>query len=181
MSYLLVAARVLLGAVFAVSAASKARPADHRAFRRTVRDWTGGRVPAAPAAAALVALEAAVPVLLAVRPAAGLALAAALLAVFTAAIIVQLRRGSPAGCRCFGSTGAPVSSLHVVRNAVLLAVAVAGLAASGSSRWDGSIAAVGGLALLLGVLVVRMDDLVALFGPSRLAPARTPSPVRHRS
>ena len=185
MPSLLVAARVLLGVVFAVSAASKTRPADHRAFRRTVRDWTGDRVPAGPAAVTLVVLEAAVPVLLAVRPAAGLALAVVLLAAFTAAIVVQLRRGSAEGCRCFGNTSSPVSPVHVARNAVLLAVALAGLltgtAASGSSRWDGSAATAGGLALVLAVLVVRLDDLVALLAPSRLTPARPPSPTRPRT
>lgn len=185
MSPVFVAARVLLGVVFAVSAASKVRPADHRAFRRTVRDWTGGRLPAAPPAAALVVLEAAVPVLLALRPAAGLALAVVLLAGFTAAILGRLRQGDAGACRCFGSTDVPVSSVHVVRNAVLLAVALVGLltgpGAAAASRWDGSTLAAGGLALVLGVLVVRLDDLVALLAPSRLTPAPPPSPARPRT
>lgn len=189
MTYVVVAGRVLLAVVFAASAAGKLRPAGFRDFRDTVADWTRGRVPVTPLAAGVVVAEAATPVLLAAAPAAGLALAAVLLAGFTVAMALRLRRGTPTHCRCFGATDVPVSTRHLVRNAVLLAVvgaAVVAATATGGTGgwdagWDGSRAAgsavAAALAACLAVLVIRLDDVVALFLPTGLPPR----PVRTRT
>ena len=99
---------------------------------------------------------------------AALAAAAALTAVLTAGVAVALRRGVAAPCACFGSGGrAPLSGVHLTRNACLLAVFVAGVAGAGIERWPpGPAAAVlaaaaGGVSALL---LTRLDDLTALFG-----------------
>ncbi len=55
-------------------------------------------------------------------------LAIALLLAFTALIVVRLARGEHPPCACFGAWSAkPIGAAHVVRNAVLLALAVLAL------------------------------------------------------
>ncbi|MEV6398955.1 MauE/DoxX family redox-associated membrane protein [Streptomyces sp. NPDC051907] len=175
MIYLLFACRVLLVGVFLVAVAGKLRgraafdefAASIRAMRLLPRRL------AAPAAAAVAATEAAVVVLLAWPAAvpAGFALAAALLIVFTAGIALALRRGRREPCRCFGASAAPLGPVHVVRNLFLALAAAAGLVLSlaEGAHWPPNAGA-GALALTAGVigvlLVVRLDDLTALFTTS---------------
>jgi uncharacterized membrane protein YphA (DoxX/SURF4 family) len=59
-----------------------------------------------------------------VRPVPAL-LAIGALVVFTALIVARLREGRRPSCACFGAWSAkPIGASHVVRNAVLLALAV---------------------------------------------------------
>ncbi len=52
--------------------------------------------------------------------------AVALLGAFTVLLVVKLARGERPPCACFGSwTAAPIGPANVVRNLVLVAVAVA--------------------------------------------------------
>jgi uncharacterized membrane protein YphA (DoxX/SURF4 family) len=112
-------ARVVLGAVFVVSGLAKIASG-----ARWTAQASGLGVPRAIAAAlpwVELALGAAV--------ASGLAdpwpavAAIAVLAVFTAWIVVHLARGQHPPCACFGSLSlAPLSWRHVVRNGVLLAL-----------------------------------------------------------
>jgi methylamine utilization protein MauE len=99
---------------------------------------------------------------------AALAAAAALTAVLTAGVAVAVRRGVAAPCACFGSGGrAPLSGVHLTRNACLLAVLVAGVAGAGIGRWPPGPAAAALAAAAGGVsalLLTRLDDLTALFG-----------------
>ncbi|MET9803635.1 MauE/DoxX family redox-associated membrane protein [Streptomyces sp. NPDC006368] len=145
-----------------------------------------GRVPAARAgvpAAAVVFAEAATVLLLAVPwphgdrlPAViGLLTAIGLLASFTYAIARALRAGTRVACRCFGTSAGPVGPPQLVRNAVLLVVAVAalpGVAESGHLSWQARFAAwlCGATAAL--VLVVG-DELAALLRSVPTAPTRT--------
>ncbi len=114
-------AAVILAAVFSWAAVAKgARRRD------TVAAFTGLGIPApAVLAVAVPVAELAIAVLLVVRPQIGGALALAMLAAFTLAIVGALRRGVDTGCGCFGSRrDAPVNPSDVVRNALLAAFAV---------------------------------------------------------
>lgn len=63
---------------------------------------------------------------LVVAPRVGAVAAVALLVAFTAVLVRAVRRGSGAGCACFGSSSArPVSAVELVRNAGLLGLAAA--------------------------------------------------------
>jgi hypothetical protein len=98
----------------------------------------------------------------------GLVLAVGLFGVLTAAVWRAVGRGSGAACRCFGPARTVLGPRHVVRNVLLLLVAVLG---AGSVFVVDSVGpAVAGVAAAVGVvgavLVVRFDDLAELFaGP----------------
>ncbi|MBF6049847.1 methylamine utilization protein MauE [Streptomyces sp. NRRL B-1677] len=173
MGCLAIGIQCLIGVVFLASSAGKA--AGRRSFDRFVSSVAGMQVVpvrrARPVARTVVAAEGAVCVSLAVPvPAAtvvGLAIAAVLLAVFTAGIALSVRRGVRAPCRCFGASPTPLGPRHIVRNLALTAAAVTGAAAAGA----GGTATPGGVAvavlagLLLGALVAALDDILDLFRP----------------
>jgi hypothetical protein len=167
MAYLILAGRAMLAIVFVASAFSKLRSRKAllefgdsiRALKLVPRGLTN-------VAAATVALaEAAAAVLLVVpaTQAAGGALGAALLAVFTGVIGYALARGTRVTCRCFGASGAEFGRHHLVRNLVLLAAALTVLVGTDAAP-DKPADAV--LALVLGgtaaICAVRWDDLRAI-------------------
>lgn len=171
--------------VFAAAVLGKIRNAvSFRAFRHAVA--TLGRVPAARAgvlAAGIVFAEAATVPLLAVPwpdgdrlPAViGLLTVIGLLASFTYAVARALRAGTRVACRCFGTSASPVGPPQLMRNVVLLVVAVTalpGVAESGHLSWQARFAAwlCGATAALL--LVVG-DELAALLRPVPTAPTPT--------
>lgn len=174
MLYLLTTCQVLLAGVFVLALASKVRGrADFAAFAASIRAlglFSGAG--SAVAAYALVGAEAVV-VLLLLLPStviAGLAAAGATLAAMTAGILAALRGGKRGTCRCFGASEAPLGRVHVVRNLLLITGAATGLAAAFAGAESPAHPA--GLALAavvaaVGILiVVRLDDLVALFTTS---------------
>lgn len=170
MAYVEVFSRSLIGLVFLLSAVSKL-PVGNR-FEEFVGSLAAmrvlGRRYARPVAAVVVAGEAAVPVLLLLLPLPGFVVAALLLLGFCAAIVTVLRRGTPAACRCFGGAKpARFQWHHVVRNAVLIAVAGVGIAAvaSGPSLPWQTVVVTAPAGLIVAVLVARLDDLVELFAP----------------
>ncbi|MER7043375.1 MauE/DoxX family redox-associated membrane protein [Streptomyces jumonjinensis] len=180
MIYLVFACRILLAGVFLTALAGKVRnKAAFDEFAVSVERL--GRLPRRVSRAVAVAVaagEAAAVALLAAGPTvpAGFALGVLLLLGFTAGIVRALRAGSAAPCRCFGASVTPLGPVHVVRNLVLAAVGGAGGAAAltgPATGWPphpGGAAVAGVAALVALVLVVRLDDLTALF---RLPPART--------
>ncbi|MGW5343728.1 MauE/DoxX family redox-associated membrane protein [Streptomyces sp. NPDC004050] len=192
MEYLVAGARGLLGLVFLVSLAGKvAGRSAFTAFAGSVRSF--GVVPPGlvrPVARTVIAGEATVCGLMAVpvrgAAAAGFAVAAALLVAFTAGIMAAVRRGAAAPCRCFGPSTTPLGTPHIVRNLALCAVAAGGAgalavpAAADARPGGAAVAAVAGL--ITGIVVTRLDHLVALFRPlptgARVGAA---APVRHRS
>lgn len=184
MVYTLVACRVLLAAVFAVSAFGKLR--SRRAFeeftsatRRLAPGWvirplrgSGATTGAHRLAAVVVACEVAIPALLLLPgvDAVGFALAAALLAAFTSAAAAVLRRGDRVACRCFGASNQALRPAHVVRNLLLLAAAGTGLvlalaAPAAAPTLTGAAAAVGA-AGVAALPVLLFDDLLDLFTPT---------------
>ncbi|WP_410821479.1 MauE/DoxX family redox-associated membrane protein [Micromonospora sp. 050-3] len=172
-------ARLLLALVFLAAVIGKLRTrAGYAAFVASVGQFG---VPArwtAPAARVAVAAEASVVVLLAVSRTvpAGLVLAVGLLGVLTAAMVGALRRGARPACRCFGAADAPIGARHVGRNLALVTVALLGLlggAAAAGPPLSASAALVAvGVAVPLAAVVVRLDDLVALFAPTPSRPTR---------
>ncbi|WP_028926300.1 MauE/DoxX family redox-associated membrane protein [Pseudonocardia acaciae] len=178
MGYVVVSCRALLALVFLAAVVSKVRSraafAEFAEPLRRLRLVSGSWV--RPVAVAVVVAEAAVPVVLAVPATvtAGFVLAGAVLVVFMAAITVSMRRGTAVPCPCFGSAAAtPLGARHVVRNALLLAVAVAG--GAGSLTGDpGAVQPAGVLiclsaAAVLALMVVRFDDLVELYSTTSTA------------
>jgi hypothetical protein len=159
------AAQGLLIVVFLASAAGKLRG------RRSLRAFASSLVSlrlvgpgaAVPVAAAVAAAEAGAAVLLVGTRTAGFAAAVVLLSVLSLGVAVVLARGTAAPCRCFGASATPLSRRHLVRNALLTGAAVLGLAAPAGSPPGALLAVAAGVAA--GVLVVVMDDLVALFAP----------------
>ncbi|MFI7443036.1 MauE/DoxX family redox-associated membrane protein [Nonomuraea indica] len=169
MTFVVSAFQGLLAVVFLASAVSKLRSG--RALRVFATSLTTMRLVnrsrATFVATTLAVAEGCVAVLLAVPLShrAGFAAAVALLAVLTVGVAVALTRGDRAPCRCFGASPVPLSGRHLMRNLLLLAVALTGLALpASSSALTGWLVAflAGGLG---GVIVTLLDDLIELFVP----------------
>ncbi|WP_410660435.1 MauE/DoxX family redox-associated membrane protein [Amycolatopsis sp. lyj-112] len=179
MFYVVFGCRCALIVVFAVSAISKSRNRESfAAFRRaTVELVPAARGHGTPLAAAVVVTELVIVVGLAVpnTATAGLLAAGALFTAFTVAIAAALRRGVTASCRCFGGSAAPLGARQLVRNALLIVLAVLAFVLPGRDG-DGSDPAALGLAAVAGVvvalLVISFDALADLF-------LGVPSPPHH--
>jgi uncharacterized membrane protein YphA (DoxX/SURF4 family) len=174
MQWIALTGRVLLGVVFLVSVSTKLRR--RRAFMefadsvRALRLVPGGLVN--PVAGIVVAGEVLIIALLATPVPAlaelGFAVAAAMLALFTVAIVVNVRRQTNATCRCFGVSNTPLGGVHVVRNVGLFLVALLGglaVRSTGGSEPDESIVAVV-VGLVCGGLITVLDDMRALLRPA---------------
>lgn len=164
---LMVFAPFLIGLTFAVSALGKAR--DVAAFAETVaafkvlpQRWSKA------AARVLLGVEVAVVLLMFARRAGvvtALCLAAVLLVAYTSALAAVLLRGAAVGCDCFGTSSSKVSWADLVRNAVLLAAAVAGTVALSAGRPMPTVAdsILVALAAVFTVLVlVNLGDVAAV-------------------
>lgn len=174
MEYVLVGCRSLVALVFVVSLVGKLRggwayaefvAATGRLAPRRVSPGGARRL-----ATVVAAVEVAI-VTLMLAPAAtpiGFATATTLLLAFTGAILLALRRGERAPCRCFGSARHALGYPQVVRNLVLLSVCVLGLV-GGQLSTTAPDPARALLAVVAGAVaataVVMSDDIVALFGP----------------
>ncbi|MDL4777147.1 MauE/DoxX family redox-associated membrane protein [Actinomadura xylanilytica] len=178
MQYLQVGCACLIGLVFAVSAFTKVR--DFEGFAASVPDLlpfgggpaagraSGGGGHVRPIASLVLVLEALAPVLLAVpatRPA-GFGVALALLAAFTSAIALTLRRGRRASCRCFGASNAPLGARHLVRNGVLFTAAALGLATPGGPPVTAGLAVAVAAGAVAAILIVAFDDIADLLAGS---------------
>ena len=134
---LALAARIVVAAALLVAALQKLR-----AHRRLTGELAGFGVPtglATPAAVVLPAVELVTAVALVVfaTSAAPAYVALGLLAVFTGAVLANLAQGRHPPCPCFGATSStPVSTMTVVRNGWLLALAVLATgSAEGADAW----------------------------------------------
>ncbi len=126
-----VVAALLLAAVMLRAAVAKLG-----SRRQTETDFAAlGLAAPGVLAVAVPVVEVTVAVLLVVAPAWGGMVGAALLAGFTAVLVRVLRRpdGLIPSCACFGgSSRSPVSGRHLVRNAVLLALALLAVSFDGT-------------------------------------------------
>lgn len=163
--------RLMLAVVFVLAAQSKVRGRKALAdFTQTLgqfgfpRSWSG------PLAITFIIAELACALLLLVAAAAGYGLALALLGGFTLGIARVLRGGAKVRCRCFGASDTPMGAAHLVRNGLLLSVALLGAVGHGLGAREPLPVGVGVIAgavgLLAGFFVTRWDDLVFLLrGP----------------
>ena len=119
------AAAVALAAIFAIAAVAKLRD-----ISATERDFVGLGLPRASFFARFVPLvELSIVALLLIVPPAGALAALVSLAFFTTFLIGRLRAGVRAPCACFGSSRArPISARDVLRNLLLMALALVCLA-----------------------------------------------------
>jgi hypothetical protein len=182
MQYFEIGVRYLLGTVFLTSflgkAAGRVAYDGFVASLRATRLLPGLTGVMAPA---LVTAELAVCALLVVPAApgvavAGLVAAASLLVGLTAGVTLVVRRGVTAPCHCFGASATVLGRRHIARNGAVAALAVAGAVAATDLRahpGGAVLAALGGV--VLGALVVRLDDVLELF---RSTPHAPPSTVR---
>lgn len=158
-----------LTVVLLVSAWGKLRAPG--SFRRAL--GTFRMIPDAAVPALLVAVPSAELLLAALQwvrplqPAVGLALAGMLMA-FTVLLLHSLATGEEADCGCFGSAAPEkVSWLSVIRNIVLIAIAVMGVVAGdGASRGTLPAVLAGAGA---GMLLLVLDQGISLFSDGRLA------------
>jgi hypothetical protein len=177
--YLAFACRCLIGLLFAVSVGSKVcGSAAFTQFTATTRTLVAATLPGhhwRTAAQrwlprAIVVAETAVVVLVA-APAAvrfGFGLAAVLLAGFTWAIAAAMRRRVRTSCQCFGASTTPLGAPHLIRNGVLLLVALTGLTVGPGelARTDrAGLVLTFGAAAIAVVVIARLDDLIALSTP----------------
>ncbi|MFI6097476.1 MauE/DoxX family redox-associated membrane protein [Lentzea sp. NPDC051213] len=168
MDYVALACRVLVGAVFVVSFATKVSPGALQNFAESLRDMKV--LPASVvrmAAVGVVVAEAAVVGMLAwpasVR--AGAVLAGLLLVAFSAAIALSLAQNTKASCRCFGAGGGRLGVRHVVRNVFLFGAAGVVVAGGGTAPADAAMAvAAAGAGAVAALFVLGMDPVVELFG-----------------
>ena len=119
------AAAVALAAIFAIAAVAKLRN-----LAATERDFIGLGLPRASFFARFVPLaELSIVALLLIVPPAGAIAALISLAFFTTFLIGRLRAGVHAPCACFGASKAqPISAVDVIRNLLLMALAIVSLA-----------------------------------------------------
>ncbi|PWK84975.1 hypothetical protein C8D88_107182 [Lentzea atacamensis] len=172
-------ARVLLAAVFLAAFAGKVRTrqgfAEFRDSIGALAPW----LPAQPVAIAVLAGEAAAVVLLAV-PGTGLgyALATGLLAAFCCGIVLAIRSRKAVRCKCFGAGGDVLGPKHLVRNGLLIAVAVTGAFVTPPASWEEPMTLLTIAVVLLAVvvavhvlftygLVARVRELQERSGPPR--------------
>ena len=192
MTELIIAVLAMAACVYGASSISKlaTRP-KYLAFRAGLGETTlvpGRLLPATAAvlaggeaavAAGLVAatalsaarLPGAVPV-----TTAALGTATALTGALAAGVTVIVRSGTRAACACFGArSGRELGGSHVIRNLGLLTVLIVALAGNQFRAGPPAPAAVAvaiGAGLVVALLVIGLDDIVALFAPVYREPAR---------
>ena len=165
----LVFGQILIGATFAASALGKIRDPDGflqaaTAFRLIPPGQIRMVTRLLLVAELLVVASLAIGVVPAVGVATtiGLGLAVALLGAYTVALVAVRLRKMAVTCHCFGASPAPVSWWDVVRNVLLVAGAVSGLAAgSPESRLPvGDAILVAMVALAVALIVTNLANVV---------------------
>ena len=153
-----------LALVYATAALGKARPGT--AFDGFVASLPAFGLPArAAVAASLVLAEASTVLLLCLCPRVGFVAAAALMSSFTVGVVATVQARRQVACHCFGAAAVVLGRRHIVRNLILVALAVAGALATrgaGQPSLVGERAAAGLLGLVVGALIIRWDDVVFL-------------------
>jgi len=124
-----------------------------------------------PVARMVVAAEAAAAGLLVLPSsfaAAGFVLVILLCAMFAVVIELSVRREIQVPCPCFGGSADLLNRRHLLRNAVLAAVAVVGLAGIQTGRPEFLAILISSVtAVFLAAVVIRFDDVADLLVPRR--------------
>src|ERR1700730_12752363 len=150
---MILAARLLLGGMFAVAALAKL--ADRDGARRAVTAFGVPRAAAGFVGSALIATEFGIAALLAVEPQSGAVVALVALAGFSAVVLASLARGRRLECHCFGRlSSGPLGWPTLARNGCLSALA-AFVALDGHFGWPLTAFAIAMLALVVGPAAYR--------------------------
>lgn len=161
MNVALLFARLLVAAIFLTAAAAKLR--DPAGSRKAVAEFGVPMILAAPIARMLPLAEIAVAVLVIPTASAwyGAMAGLILMAVFTAAIIVNLLLGRRPDCHCFGELtnsviGWPTVGRNTAIGAIAAFVAAQGTGGSGSSAvaWLANLNTIEGIALAEGLVAI---------------------------
>jgi hypothetical protein len=181
-AYLSLALRVLIAVVCLVAAIGKlSSPGGRRELGRMLARVGVPRRLVRPVATGIVLTELSVAGLAPWPGTAlvGMLLATALLGALTVGVTRAVRAGTSASCRCFGARGSRLGRVHIARNAVLTAVAVAAVVAATAAPDPVLHPAGVALAVCAGTLgalaVIAWEDLAAVLR-SRPAMARPSSP-----
>jgi uncharacterized membrane protein YphA (DoxX/SURF4 family) len=168
MTYASLACRLICCLVFVVSSYGKLhnKPAFEEFVSWVGSLWTLSARFRRPLAIAVAASEILAVLLIAIprTSAVGLVLAAALFFGFSIGIFVIIRSKRTIGCNCFGASAAQVGIQHLVRNLLLCAIAVAGIASIGPRATDpAGVVLVIGIAVVIATLLVSLDEIGMLF------------------
>jgi Methylamine utilisation protein MauE len=185
MIYVSVGCRSALVLIFVIACISKVQNTEsYRAFHESLGDIG---LPSALAVRALSVVipvaEAVVALLIAVNRTSvwGLAASVGLLASFTAGVGVAKARGRTVRCRCFGESSVSTTGEHILRNAVLAVISIAGMLASlapaGHLRAAMAIFAIG-IGVIGAGLFLRWDELAFLLRPPSRPRAARPGTAR---
>jgi hypothetical protein len=113
-----------------------------------------------------------------------------LTAVLVGGVAAVIRRGTSVRCACFGSseTGPPLGMAHLLRNASLLALVIAGLAdgmlasqPSAHSVTAGSFAVAVAAGLVCAMFLIRWEDVAYLVAPATAVRGTSRARVRATS
>lgn len=167
MSAIDLACRGVLALVFLASALAKA--GNFGGFVAAVRQLrlVPSSMPRVVVRLVVAAEVATVGLVLLPAPAAGFALAIVLAALFSVVIEVSVRRGIRVPCPCFGASGDFLNRKQLVRNALLVITAGAGLlspATTGALELVEIMISVA-VAGFLAAVVIRFDDVADLLMP----------------
>ena len=156
--------RIVIGLVFALSATGKVL--DFPAFQASVSNFQilpSGLNKAA--AWIFLGAEFTIALLMAIGGSAllsGFVLAASLLVIFSAALVVALRRNTKTTCNCFGRTEQHISPYDVARNTLVVLCSVAGvwaLASPHQALYGLEIVLLGLMAACFVVLITNLADV----------------------
>ena len=172
MTYLEIGCRAALAFVLLVASTSKIHSArSYREFHDSLKDLgLSSDLLLRLLSLGIPAAEAATVVLLVIDRLSmwGLGASLVLIGAFTTAIAVARAQGKVVRCRCFGESGSPSGSLHILRNVVLMAWSAAGAVADlvpASHQGPGMVVFAVGLGIIAAALVLRWDELSFLLKP----------------
>ncbi|MFD8917187.1 MauE/DoxX family redox-associated membrane protein [Streptomyces sp. NPDC059569] len=166
MELLLAFSKLSLISLFGVSAAMKVRDLAPLVSHLTLTMPLSNRF-AHILALATVAIESLAVVSLLFLPLLGFIVSLVLLVCFTVHLSRVLASGVATSCACAGSSESPVSVIHLIRNAILIGVAVAGITLMSfhPSETLAMELTVAGPAMLFGAGMLWLDEMTRFFSP----------------
>lgn len=159
--------------MFGASAIAKARMSSHRRFATSLGRFGVPFSLRREVAAAVVAVETALALLLIVPTAARLAslVSVAVLAVFSAALADRLRSGDRAPCLCFGGSARNISAATLARNGLAILVgAIGALSTRSPAIQPMAVLAVAGV--IAGFMLVYFEEITSLIATPKSLPPR---------
>ncbi|MFI5753667.1 MauE/DoxX family redox-associated membrane protein [Streptomyces sp. NPDC051569] len=166
MELLLAFSKLSLISLFGISAAMKAKDLAPLVSHLTLT-LPLSRPFARVLASATVVMELLAVVALLIFPFLGFVVSLLLLVGFTAHLSRVLASGVTTSCACAGSSESTVSAIHLLRNAILIVVAVAGITSLAFQPDPSAVMQLmlAGPAVLFGAGMLRLDEMTTFFSP----------------